>query len=390
MKMLLATVKFKIVIDDVQKQRIIDTMNDYARLFDWSIDFCNQNKTVSRYQLTSPQVYAKAKAIVPGLPSALVQCAAKASCSAVKSFNSNHHKKKWQCKAICKGHSYDLNKLTLSIRGRLASICVKGGRVKTLVDIPQWFVDKYAINPNEVQSGKIKLNSDNDLILHLTYKIDEIPVNGIDIVGVDRGLYNLCTLSTGKIFSSKKAIAVKRRYQFLRRKLQQKGTRSAKRLLKKRAGREKRFMRDFNHCITKKLALSRNVKAYVLENLSGIRKQWKGRKLNSWLSNWSFHEFEFQLGYKCDRRGIEVVYVDPRYTSQKCSQCGNIEKSARKKSHYVCPKCGFSCHADVNAAINIRDNYVRSCNRNRAISTVQTAGLKNQSRPIPEACPRSR
>ena len=217
MKTLLATVKCKIVVDDMQKRRIFDTMNDYAKLFNWSIEFCNQHKTVSRYQLTSPKAYAKAKTIVPELPSALVQCAVKAAGSTVKSFNSNHHKKKWQCKAVRKGYSYDLNKLTLSIRGRLATICAKGGRVKTLVDIPRWFVDKYAIKPNDVQSGKIKLNRDNDLILFLTYKIDEIPSNGTNVVGIDRGLYNLCTLSTGKIFSSKKAIAVKRKCQFLRR-----------------------------------------------------------------------------------------------------------------------------------------------------------------------------
>lgn len=127
---------------------------------------------------------------------------------------------------------------------------------------------------------------------------------------------------------------------------------------------------DVNHCITKRLANDPDVSTYVLEDLAGIRARRRGRKLNSWLGNWSFHQFETQLQYKCERNGIDVVRVDPRYTSQKCNACGNTDKRSRVKGRYICVKCGHTDHADINAARNIRDNHALS-KRDRVISTTQ-------------------
>lgn len=118
-----------------------------------------------------------------------------------------------------------------------------------------------------------------------------------------------------------------------------------------------RFARDCNHCVTKKLASDTRVSVYILEDLRGIRKHRRGRKINSWLSQWPFYQFQCFLEYKCTLNGIEVRYIDPRYTSQKCSACGMIDKEARKKSRYVCKRCGHQEHADINASKNIRDNY---------------------------------
>jgi len=62
-------------------------------------------------------------------------------------------------------------------------------------------------------------------------------------------------------------------------------------------------------------------------------------------------------------KGITVVFVDPRYTSQKCNACKNISKASRAKGRYLCVKCGYREHADVNAAYNIRDNYLLTLER---------------------------
>ena len=56
--------------------------------------------------------------------------------------------------------------------------------------------------------------------------------------------------------------------------------------------------------------------------------------------------------------GTRVEFVDGRYTSQKCSVCKMIDKASRKGNRYKCRHCGSSMHADTNAAINIRDNYI--------------------------------
>jgi putative transposase len=100
---------------------------------------------------------------------------------------------------------------------------------------------------------------------------------------------------------------------------------------------------------------------FVLEDLKGIRKQKsKGKRLNKWLANWSFWQLEALLGYKAEILGKQIVKVDARYTSQKCSNCGQVEKANRDGSHYYCERCGFGCHSDTNAAKNIRNNYLIS------------------------------
>jgi len=86
----------------------------------------------------------------------------------------------------------------------------------------------------------------------------------------------------------------------------------------------------------------------------------RGKKQNKRLGSWPFHQFGFFLAYKAQMLGKEVVYVDARYTSKKCSCCKVIHKEHRKRSKYHCKQCNFQLHADWNAAINIRDNYILS------------------------------
>jgi transposase len=49
-----------------------------------------------------------------------------------------------------------------------------------------------------------------------------------------------------------------------------------------------------------------------------------------------------------------VEKVNPVFTSQRCSACGQVDaKSRESQARFVCTACGYACHADVNAAINI-------------------------------------
>ena len=59
------------------------------------------------------------------------------------------------------------------------------------------------------------------------------------------------------------------------------------------------------------------------------------------------------LLYKAEDAGREIIQVDPRFTSQKCSECGHTEKGNRAESVFKCLSCGFATDADTNAAINI-------------------------------------
>ena len=67
--------------------------------------------------------------------------------------------------------------------------------------------------------------------------------------------------------------------------------------------------------------------------------------------NGSFYSLQRLVEKRASERGIAVIYVNPAYTSKRCSRCGNYGRRFRKR--FECPHCGYVAHADVNAAFNI-------------------------------------
>lgn len=179
-----------------------------------------------------------------------------------------------------------------------------------------------------------------------------------DALGVDLGVVNIATDSDGESHTSAVIEKNRKRIAKLRGDLQQCGSRSAKRHLKRLSGKQRRFQRDMNHCISKRLVLKAQCtkRTIRLEDLTGIRERTKvrGKPERAKRSNWSFKQLRDFIGYKAQMRGVKVEYVDPRYTSQRCFACGQIEKANRKsQAEFLCLKCGHVDHADHNAALNI-------------------------------------
>ena len=60
------------------------------------------------------------------------------------------------------------------------------------------------------------------------------------------------------------------------------------------------------------------------------------------------------IAYKAEDAGRDVIAVDPRHTSQRCSQCGHVAAENRvTQTTFQCQTCGHQAHADINAAINV-------------------------------------
>lgn len=178
-------------------------------------------------------------------------------------------------------------------------------------------------------------------------------------VGVDMGIVNLAYTSDAQAWSGGAVTFRRKKNQHLRTKLQAKQTKPAKRLLKKRRKKEARFVRDINHKIAHRIVAEaqRTGSGIAVEDLGGIRARARLRKpQRATLHTWAFADLGAMLAYKARLAGVAFVAVDPRYTSQRCSQdgCGHIEKKNRaSQSLFVCRRCGTVSNADHNAARNI-------------------------------------
>ncbi|WP_075897248.1 RNA-guided endonuclease InsQ/TnpB family protein [Actinomadura sp. CNU-125] len=176
-------------------------------------------------------------------------------------------------------------------------------------------------------------------------------------LGVDLGIANIATASDGHRHSGRQLNQTRHRNRRLRSKLQKKGTKSAKRLLRKLSSREARFAADTNHRISAHVVTEaqRTSRGIALEDLTGIRERVRLRKPQRvTLHSWSYAQLGSFIAYKAKRAGVPVVYVDPRHTSQGCSACGHVDKRNRpSQAAFRCTSCGFAEHADVNAARNI-------------------------------------
>jgi putative transposase len=178
-------------------------------------------------------------------------------------------------------------------------------------------------------------------------------------LGIDLGIVNLATDSEGESFSGEAVEKNRQRNQALRQRLQKRGTKSAKRHLKKLSGKEARFKKNTNHVISKRIVAKAkaNGQGLAIEELRHIRKRPDStvrRSQRSRHSSWSFGQLRFFLSYKAALAGVPLHTVNPRNTSRTCPACGHCAKANRKsQASFCCVECGLSMNADFVGAINI-------------------------------------
>ena len=207
------------------------------------------------------------------------------------------------------------------------------------------------------------IKGESDLVMKkgkwYLFQTVEVPEDDIkdveDFIGVDFGITNIATISTGEVMSGETLNQYRKKRQGVRSSLQSKGTKGSRKCLKRLSGKEKRTASIANHTIAKHIietAKESNC-GIVLEDLKGIRKNGKkkGKSFRSKLGKWNFFQLRSFIEYKAKRNGVPVVLIDPRYTSQMCNSCYRI--GSRNGESFKCI-CGHSEHADINAARNIR------------------------------------
>lgn len=248
--------------------------------------------------------------------------------------------------------SYKLDK-------RIVSIWTMAGRQKM-----PFVVSTHAAKLLEGLRGECDLvYRKGEFYLYQCCDVDEPPTGDVDdFLGVDLGIANIAADSDGAFHQGESMKAVRYRHRQLRRKLQAKQSRSAKRKLKRLSGKEQRFAKDVNHVIAKRIVQTAKDtgRGIALEDLTHIRKRVTARRgQRAILHSWAFTQLRAFVEYKARLAGVPVVLVDARNTSRTCPVCGCIDKRNRKtQDAFLCVACSHSGRADYIAALNIRRRAV--------------------------------
>lgn len=191
--------------------------------------------------------------------------------------------------------------------------------------------------------------------IHIAVEETEPPRRGGPPLGIDLGITNIATMSSGRQISGKAIQSKKAEFARVRASLQSKGTRGAKRLLRRLSGRERRYIAWVNHNVSKSIvreAVAGGYGTVRFEDLRGIRERTRSwnKHRNRMMAGWSFAELQAFCRYKCVRSGLEVEFVNPFRTSVTCHKCRKI--GLRNGKTFSCATCGMM-DADVNASANI-------------------------------------
>ena len=214
-------------------------------------------------------------------------------------------------------------------------------------------------------------------LCYMTPADKQIAVTGT--IGIDRNAVgNVAVLAdpqNGKVLHlGFNPSATKENFRNRRRNLKLAGNRRALRALRRKQSRQTIYE---NHVVSKQVVsyAVKHRRAIVVENLETVRKG----KIRSFVntSQWAFYQLLRFLRYKAALRGIPVLSVDPAYTSQECSRCG--QRNTPNGEKYVCAGCGHKDHRDANAAFNVGS---RVCYLSERVSVELAADSERGSRAV--------
>lgn len=229
------------------------------------------------------------------------------------------------------------------------------------------------VNDNRVFKTNLIIKWDeNRLRIISTKKYNSISNNFIENeIGIDKGIKNLISTSSGNIYGKNifNKIFEKLEKQFDKDKNRQrifqymKNLKTDKKIENIRNNnltsiKRNRYMKKIK--TFGKNIINREIKKLIKEekptlivkellnfkNPNNKVSKKNRNRLNKWYSGYINEKIELE----CNKLEIDFIDVNPAYTSQICSNCGNFGK--RNGEIFICKNCGKK-HADINAAINI-------------------------------------
>ncbi len=358
MKTIIKTCKVKLNIPEDRKQDILETFRQYNYALNFAIEqaWKPERKIINKSKLHKETYYPLRKETK--LPANLICSARNKACDVIKNNVIKWHNHKKASKPVFKSFSaIQFDKRTLTIKNRSCTFSTVNSRAKA-----EYLLGDYQKNmlgdPNYEFRTATLAYQNNSFFLNITIVKPALVKKPNTVMGIDLGIKNIAVTSTGKFFKAGLLNDNRKQFREKRARLQSKGTRSCKRLLKRVSGRENRFSNWLLHNVSRQIvneAINHNAQIIAFEKLTDIReraKQWR-KEGRAKVNIWAFSKLQQYVQYKTLEVGIDTVFVNAEYTSQRCSKCKHIESANRNGLNFICKHCGYSLNADLNAAKNI-------------------------------------
>lgn len=204
----------------------------------------------------------------------------------------------------------------------------------------------------------------DEFYIHISYS-KEIniprPDNSFSPIGIDVGIHNLAVsvAQSSVVFHSGKRINWKN--NFYRKERARLQSNFAMQEVKRLKGKQRKFNQFVSYNIAKRIveqAKKEEKPVIVMEDLTHIDGGRSRKKI------WFFRRLQHAVEVKALWEEIPVIYIEPRYSSQICSKCGELNK--RDRHTYKCLKCGYEANADYNAGRNLQQLFRAKCLKEQA------------------------
>lgn len=376
--------QIKLLPTDEQANLLLDTIKEANTVCNAISDVAWQKRTFNNFKLHH-EVYHAYKATFKLSSQVLIRCIAK-----VADAYKLDKKVKREFRPLG-GISYDSRIMTYK-PSNIVSLWVIGGRIK----IP--FV---CHNPNYLPYIK----GEADLVfkkgkfyLFQTVDVPEEDVEDVEeFIGCDFGLTDIVVTSDGVKYSADWLNKYREHQQKVRSSIQAKADtskrstkRNCRKLFKRLSGKERTTANLINHTISKSIIASAKEqgKGISIEDLTNIRftSKRRNKKFRTKLGKWSFADLRANLEYKALLNGVNLVVVNPAYSSQTCCECKHIGKRTNKVFKCTNTNCKVdTIDADYNASkvISLLGQTVNSAEKSTMYCSLHSlSGLK----PIPSLC----
>ncbi len=204
------------------------------------------------------------------------------------------------------------------------------------------------------------------------------------VVGIDVGIANFVTTSTGKHYGTfhgklrerqKRDREKRRRKAKLRKCLEKKGVQKLPSTSSKSGQRLSRHVcREINRAVNQCFKEHQGYQ-FAYEQLSVTTMKHKARAMNAYMRASNLAHIPQQITWNAAKRGIQATRVKSAYSSQECCVCHYPDRANRPDQQtFCCLVCGYSTHADLNAATNIArrvgDAALQACRNRKAVKAL--------------------